>query len=103
MLSVIIPAYNDERHIKETIKAVYGYLFSHGLDHEIIVVTDGSKDKTLSIAEKLASENKKLSVISHFPNRGYGAALREGLTHAKYEVIVFADGDGQEINFFQAR
>ena len=59
------------------------------------MVDDGSSDKTLKIAQKLASGNSNLRVASHMPNRGYGAALKEGFANASYNLIVFTDGDGQ--------
>ena len=93
MLSVIIPAYNDERHIKETIKAVYGYLFSHGLDHEIIVVTDGSKDRTPEIVESLTAEVPTLFLIKHEKNRGKGFVVKTGMLKAKGDLRLFMDAD----------
>ncbi len=62
---------------------------------EVVLVDDGSTDRTRAMAEKLASENNHLRVISHHPNRGYGAALQEGFANSRYEYIVFTDGDGQ--------
>jgi len=62
---------------------------------EIIMVDDGSADHTREVAEKLAKTDPRLKVVSHTPNRGYGAALREGLTNAQYDTIVFTDGDAQ--------
>lgn len=62
---------------------------------EIIMVDDGSSDNTLKIAKRLAKKDKRLLIISHQPNRGYGAALRAGFTSSKYKYIVFTDGDGQ--------
>lgn len=64
-------------------------------DYEIIIVNDGSKDKTGEIAEKLASKNKKIKVIHHSPNRGYGAAVTSGTYAARYPWIVLFDADGQ--------
>ena len=59
------------------------------------MVDDGSADKTLQIAQKLASKDKRLRVVSHQPNRGYGAALTSGFSDARYNFVVFTDGDGQ--------
>jgi len=64
-------------------------------DYEIIIVDDGSKDKTGQIADKLASENRKIKVIHHSPNRGYGAALKSGMYAARFPWVVLIDADGQ--------
>jgi len=62
---------------------------------KIIIVDDGSSDNTLEIAQKLSKENDSVKVASHQPNRGYGAALKEGFARAKYGTVVFTDGDRQ--------
>ena len=62
---------------------------------EIIVVDDGSRDRTAAIAERLAQKNALVRVIRHPQTLGYGAALRSGFRAARYEVIGFLDGDGQ--------
>jgi glycosyltransferase involved in cell wall biosynthesis len=59
------------------------------------MVDDGSSDNTLKIAEQLAKKDPRMRVITHQPNRGYGAALRAGFMNAKYNRVVFTDGDGQ--------
>lgn len=94
-LSVFFPFWNEEATIEEVIKNALRVVDSVAEKWEIIIVDDGSEDKTLQIAQKLAKENKNIVVISHEPNRGYGAALKEGFSHAKYEYVVFNDGDGQ--------
>src|SRR5690606_13435338 len=62
---------------------------------EIIIVDDGSTDKTMAIAKKLEQEYRNIRVVSLKPNKGYGAALKAGFRHAKYEYVVFTDGDRQ--------
>ena len=64
-------------------------------DYEIIIIDDGSKDKTGQIADKLASENRKIKVVHHSPNRGYGAALKSGMYAARFPWVVLIDADGQ--------
>ncbi len=64
-------------------------------DYEIIIVDDGSKDKTGQIADKLASENRKIKVVHHSPNRGYGAVLKSGMYAARFPWVVLIDADGQ--------
>ena len=85
-LSVIIPAYNEE----ETIGKVLGELFRSVRCHEVIVVDDGSTDKTFAVASAFP-----VKVIRHRTNKGYGAALKTGLRKASGEKILILDSDGQ--------
>jgi len=94
-LSVFLPAYNEEKMLAKTTKNVDGVLRKIAGDYEIIIINDGSKDKTGEIAEKLAWQNKKIKVIHHSPNRGYGAAVKSGLYAARFPWIVLIDADGQ--------
>jgi len=105
-LSVFFPAYNEEENIRKTVLDAKKVLQKVAKKWEIMIVDDGSKDKTGEIADKLAKENKNISTIHHKPNRGYGGALKTGFGKAKYEWVAFADSDGQfdfeEINKFIA-
>jgi glycosyltransferase involved in cell wall biosynthesis len=94
-LSVFFPAYNEEVALKETIEKADKILKKTAEEYEIIIVNDGSKDKTGEIADRLAKKNKLIRVIHHPQNRGYGAALKSGFYQAKYPWIVFTDADGQ--------
>ena len=105
-LSVFFPFWNEEKNIERVIKNAIPIVGKVAEKWEIIVVDDGSSDKTLEIAEKIAKTNPNIIVVSHTTNRGYGAALRSGFEKAKYDLIVFTDGDGQfdfseVINFFK--
>lgn len=94
-LSVFFPAYNEEGNIVLTVKKAEEVLENLKIKNwEIIIVNDGSNDKTGEKAEILAKENKNIRVISQ-PNGGYGMALRSGYYHAKYPHIVYTDSDGQ--------
>jgi glycosyltransferase involved in cell wall biosynthesis len=64
-------------------------------EYEIIVVDDGSTDRTGAIADRLASENRHIRVIHHPKNQGYGLALRSGFAAARYELVFYTDGDLQ--------
>lgn len=86
-LSIIIPAYNEEFAIGETVKKLVAEKFANS---EILVIDDGSKDKTASIAEAAGA-----FVIKHPYNIGYGAALKTGIRSSRGKVLVFIDGDGQ--------
>jgi glycosyltransferase involved in cell wall biosynthesis len=93
-LSVFFPAYNEEENIKNTVEKAHDVLKNEDFKWEIIVIDDGSKDKTGEIADKLAKELKNVRVV-HQPNGGYGMALRAGFKNAQYEWIAFTDADGQ--------
>lgn len=103
-LSVFLPAYNEEASIEKTVKNVTDSLKKNLSIWELIVVNDGSKDKTGEIVDRLADKDKRISIIHHYPNRGYGAALKSGLYACQYPWIAFIDSDGQfdfsEINRF---
>ncbi|MBM3205642.1 glycosyltransferase family 2 protein [Candidatus Shapirobacteria bacterium] len=94
-ISVFLPAYNEEKMLAQTTRKVNEILQKIAGDYEIIIINDGSKDKTGQIADKLASQNKKIKVVHHHPNRGYGAAVKSGTYAARYPWIVLFDSDGQ--------
>lgn len=94
-LSIFFPFWNEEENIEKVVKKAIPVAEKVAKKWEIIMVDDGSSDKTLSIARKLATQDPRLKVVSHQPNRGYGAALKEGFTHSVYNTVVFTDGDGQ--------
>lgn len=94
-ISVFFPAYNEEVSLRDTVTKAVNVLTKIVEKWEIIIINDGSKDKTGEIAEKLAKENKQIQVIHHLQNRGYGAALKSGFYNAQYDWIVFIDADGQ--------
>ena len=94
-LSVFFPFWNEQDNIETVIKKAISVLQKVVDKWEIIMVDDGSSDKTLEIAKNLAKQDLRLSVVSHEKNRGYGAALKTGFAKAKYDLIVFNDGDGQ--------
>lgn len=94
-LSVFFPFWNEEKNIKRVIGEGAKIAQQVAQEWEILIIDDGSSDQTLKIAQDLAKKNKNIRIVSHQPNRGYGAALREGLTKSKYNMVVFTDGDGQ--------
>lgn len=94
-LSIFFPFWNEETNIKKVVEKAIPVAEKIAKKWEIIMVNDGSADKTLEIAEALVKNNAHLRVVSHQPNRGYGAALKEGFTNSRYDIIVFNDGDGQ--------
>ncbi len=94
-LSVFFPCFNEEGSIEQTVSKAIKVLERLSLNYEIIIVDDGSKDKTGQIADELAKDNLKIKVIHHPKNLGYGEALKSGFYNAKYDVVVYTDGDGQ--------
>ena len=94
-ISVFFPAYNEEENIENTVKKAIKVLEKNFSKWEIIIVNDGSIDKTGKIADRLAEVNPNISVIHHNPNRGYGGAFKSGLYAARYPWITFTDSDGQ--------
>lgn len=94
-LSVFFPCINEEGNIENTVKKAEEALKKLKLKYEIIIVDDGSTDSTGAIADKLVRENPNIRVIHHPKNLGYGEALKSGFYNARYDTIVYTDGDGQ--------
>lgn len=94
-LSVVLPAFNEEGNIERVTREVIRYLDATGLDYEVIVVNDGSRDRTGEIIDALAREFPQVRPQHHPHNRGYGAALRTGFQAAQKEFVFYMDGDGQ--------
>ena len=94
-LSVILPAYNEEALIANTISNVMSVLSSWMRDFEVIVVNDGSKDSTGAIIARLAAGDRRIRLINHPVNKGYGAALVTGFESVAKEFVFFMDSDGQ--------
>ena len=94
-LSVVLPAYNEEPNIERVVRAVASYLESLGLDYELVVVNDGSADRTGAILDGLVAEFPRLRPQHHPRNRGYGGALRTGFSAARKRFVFYMDGDGQ--------
>jgi dolichyl-phosphate beta-glucosyltransferase len=92
-LSVIIPAYNEEKRLPKTLREIDDYLKKQNFESEIIVVSDGSKDKTCEIVESLKSEIKNLKLICEKVNRGKGYAVKIGMLNAKGKFRLFTDAD----------
>ena len=89
-LSIIIPAYNEEKSILALLHEVKKVnLKNVGVQKEIIVVDDGSNDRT---AEILAQEDN-ITVLTHTQNQGKGAAIRTGIKHATGDIILIQDAD----------
>jgi glycosyltransferase involved in cell wall biosynthesis len=94
-LSVVCPAFNEEANIRAVVEDAYRNIRNITPVFEIIVVNDGSKDRTGDICDRLVEEFSEVRVVHHARNRGYGAALKSGIESARYDLIFFTDADGQ--------
>jgi glycosyltransferase involved in cell wall biosynthesis len=95
-LSIILPAYNEEANIVAAIGEVSRVAQALGRDYEVILVNDGSRDRTGEIARtELAHSIPNFRLIEHFPNRGYGGALKAGFAAATKDLIAFVPADKQ--------
>ncbi len=95
-LSVFFPAYYDELNIGKVARSAVKILEELKLkDYEIIIIEDGSPDRTGEVADELAGEFPKVRVIHHAKNMGYGATLKDGFVNAKMDYVFYTDGDNQ--------
>jgi biofilm PGA synthesis N-glycosyltransferase PgaC len=89
-VSILIPCYNEEAQVQETIEYLLKQKYP---EYEIVAINDGSRDRTLTILENLAEQHDRLRVINLASNQGKAMALRSGALLAKYEFLVCIDGD----------
>lgn len=94
-LSVILPAHNEEAAIASTVHSVLQTLDSWMADFEVIVVNDGSYDRTGVILDEIAAAHPRVRIIHHAVNQGYGAALVSGFEACRKDLVFFMDADGQ--------
>lgn len=96
-LSIVIPAYNEEKRIGRSLDAVLRFLEAQNYRAEVIVVDDGSSDGTSSSASdrisRYRSAGQELRVLTNKPNRGKGYSVKRGLTEANGEIVLFSDAD----------
>lgn len=89
LLSVIVPAYKQEKTIKKNLENIQGVLERSGYDYEVICVVDGEVDKTLQEAKK--AKSKKITVIAYEKNQGKGYAVKFGMGKANGDIVAFID------------
>ena len=94
-LSVVLPAYNEEANVERAVEGVSSVAQQLGIDYEIILVNDGSADRTGEIARELMQRIPNFRLVEHYPNRGYGGALRAGFAAAMGDLIAFVPADNQ--------
>ncbi|MDR3703706.1 MAG: glycosyltransferase family 2 protein [Candidatus Sulfopaludibacter sp.] len=95
-LSVFFPAYNDAPSLPGLLQKTFATLERHVTDYEVIVVNDGSQDRTAQVLDELSRRYAPhLRVVTHPRNRGYGGALRTGFAAARKEFVFYTDADSQ--------
>ncbi len=94
-LSVFLPSHNEEGNVERVVGAYLAELPRVTDDYEVIVVDDGSRDRTGAIADRLADSDPHVKVVHHPVNRGYGGAVISGIRAASKPYVLLCDGDGQ--------
>jgi glycosyltransferase involved in cell wall biosynthesis len=94
-VSVFFPVYKDERTVRTVTEKALRLLASLGGPYEVVIVDDGSPDRSGAIADELAREHPEVRVIHHPKNLGYGAAVRSGIEASRHEIVCMTDGDDE--------
>ena len=92
-LSIVIPSFNEELRLPATLESIAAFLPSLGAETEIIVVDDGSKDRTAEVAQSFRDRFKSLRVVPNGTNRGKGYSVRHGMLEARGRNVLFTDAD----------
>jgi glycosyltransferase involved in cell wall biosynthesis len=92
-LSIVVPLFNEEENIGPLAKSIFDVLSTHPDFLELILIDDGSRDRTASLALRLAEGEPRIRLIKHERNRGLGAAIRTGFAAAEGDVILYTDAD----------
>ena len=93
MMSIVIPAYNEEKRIAGSLLETCAYMNDFGMEYEIIVVDDGSSDGTGRIVDHIAKDIRNVGLVRYEMNRGKGHALRTGVLATKGDLILVMDAD----------
>jgi glycosyltransferase involved in cell wall biosynthesis len=94
-LSIVLPAYNEEENAESAVEQVSTVAQQLGMDYEIILVNDGSTDRTGEIGHELMQCIPNFQLVEHYPNRGYGGSLKAGFAAATKDLIAFVPADNQ--------
>ncbi len=94
-LTVFFPCYNEEANVERVTLAALKMCRRVAADFEVIIVNDGSRDRTGEIADRLAAEHAEVRAVHNNPNLGYGGALQRGFREARKNWVFYTDGDGQ--------
>ena len=91
--SIVIPAYNESARLGATLEKVLAYVHAQGWDTEVIVVNDGSRDNTADIVRTFAANDPAVRLVENPGNHGKGYSVRNGMLHARGQVVLFSDAD----------
>jgi len=94
-LTVFLPSHNEEGNVERVVAGFLAELPKVAERYEVVVVNDGSRDRTGAIADRLAAEDPRVLVVHHAKNLGYGGAVNSGLRSGSQPFLLLADGDGQ--------
>ena len=94
-ISVIVPAFNEELNLSDTVDSINASTSGRNLEVEIIIVNDGSKDNTGEVADLLASEDPRVRSLHHKTNLGLGNTYFTGVKEAREEYVVLIPGDNE--------
>ena len=94
-LSIVLPAYNEEANAASAVEQVSTVAQQLGIEYEIILVNDGSADRTGEIGRELMERVPHFRLVEHYPNRGYGGSLKAGFAAATKDLIAFVPADNQ--------
>ena len=92
-LSIVIPAFNEEKRLPVTLERIASYINRSGRETEVVVVDDGSADGTIGVAESFREQIANLRVVSNGQNRGKGYSVRHGSMESRGEIVLFTDAD----------
>ena len=91
--SIVIPAYNESARIPATLRSVVDTIRARDWDAEVVVVNDGSRDKTADVVREFARKYPEIRLLENPENRGKGYTVRHGILHALGDVVLFTDAD----------
>ena len=95
-LSLVIPAYNEEETVAETVEGIVSTLDREGIDHEVIVVDDSSSDGTAAVVEQIAAEHPQVRCLASPYENGFGFAVRAGLEAFEGDAVAIVMADGSD-------
>jgi glycosyltransferase involved in cell wall biosynthesis len=92
-LSIVIPAVNEELRLPETLEKIHGYVVAKGRHTEVLVVDDGSRDRTAQVVDEARARFPEVRRLTNPTNHGKGYAVRQGMLEARGEIALFSDAD----------